>query len=188
MPFSALWTKLEQHKQSIEHQTMRDWFETEPKRAEQYTVKAAGLLLDYSKNRITAETMALLLQLAEASKLRQKMAALFNGEKINLTENRAALHTALRNQSKQAVWLDDQDIMPLVKQQLKKMRDLVDSVHSGQWTGYSGKAIKDIVNIGIGGSDLGPKMLVTALSPYHTGQVNCHFVSNVDGTDISDTL
>jgi glucose-6-phosphate isomerase len=184
----SAWNKLEQHKQSIEKQNMREWFKNDPNRAQRYSLEAAGLLLDYSKNRINDQSMSLLMQLANESGLRSKIDAMFNAEKINLTENRAVLHTALRNQSKQPVLLEGQDVMPGVFEQLEKMRNLVKAVHNGTWLGYSGKAIKDIVNIGIGGSDLGPKMITQALRPYHTHHVNCHFVSNVDGTDISETL
>ncbi|MDF2941043.1 MAG: glucose-6-phosphate isomerase [Gammaproteobacteria bacterium] len=185
---SAICEKLEQHKQSIEKQTMRELFKTEPTRAEHYSMEAAGLYLDYSKNRINDQTLALLSELAEESGLRSKIDAMFNGEKINLTEKRAVLHTALRNRSNRSVVIEGQDVMPLIHKQLQKIQGLVEAIHSGKWLGYSGKAIKDVVNIGIGGSDLGPKMMVSALSPYHTRHVNCHFVSNVDGTDIAETL
>ncbi|MDO8953925.1 MAG: glucose-6-phosphate isomerase [Gammaproteobacteria bacterium] len=176
---SPAWQKLQDHYQTICSEHMRDWFIADPKRADRYTLQACGLELDYSKNRISDETLKLLIQLAETSGLRHKIDAMFAGEKINLTEDRAVLHVALRNQI---------DVLPAVAAQLSKMRKLVEAVHSGKWLGFSGKKITDVVNIGIGGSDLGPKMVTHALKPYHTGHVNCHFVSNVDGTDITETL
>jgi len=182
------WNKLKEHQAAIASEHMRTWFSADPKRSERYKLQAAGLMLDYSKNRILDETLKLLLQLAHESQLPAKIQAMFNGEKINQTENRAVMHVALRNRSAQPVLVDGKEVMPLVNEQLNKMRDLVEAVHSGKWLGFSGKKITDVVNIGIGGSDLGPKMLTYALTPYHTGDVKCHFVSNVDGTNIAETL
>jgi glucose-6-phosphate isomerase len=174
---------------------MRDMFETDPARFEKFNVEFNEILFDYSKNRITEKTISLLLALAEEADLKAKIDATFSGEKINNTENRPVLHTALRNRSNHPVIVDGQDVMPDVNAVLDKMRTFVGSVRSGKWQGYTGKAITDVVNIGIGGSDLGPKMVVSALTPYTTAltpytnpELRSHFVSNVDGTDIAEVL
>jgi glucose-6-phosphate isomerase len=182
------WTLLKEHQAQIAAVPMREWFKTDPDRAKRYHISAAGLALDYSKNRINNETLNLLLRLADEAKLKSKIAALFSGEKINTTENRAVMHMALRSSSNQALMIDGQDIMPSVRAQIQKMQELVEAVHSGKWLGFSGKKITDIVNIGIGGSDLGPKMVCHALTPYHTHHVRCHFASNVDGTNMAEIL
>ena len=143
--------------------------------------------LIFSKNRITAETMSLLLDLIEQAGVPAMIQAMLNGEKINVTEKRAVLHTALRNRSNRPVFVDGQDVMPAVNQVLARLRNFTESVRSGSWLGHSGKPMINIVNIGIGGSDLGPKMVTEALRPYAHERLNLHFVSNVDGSDIAET-
>ncbi|MCF6765006.1 glucose-6-phosphate isomerase [Thiotrichales bacterium 19S3-7] len=159
-----------------------------PDHFDAYHLSACDILLDYSKNHINHQVMALLFELAESAQLSLKRDQMFAGEKINFTEDRAVLHTALRRPISDKVMLDGVNIVNLVHQSLEKMKHLVESVHNGQWKGYNGDNITDIVNIGIGGSDLGPKMVVEALTPYHTGQLKCHFISNVDGFSINRTL
>ena len=146
------------------------------------------ILFDYSKNRITQETMRLLFDLARQANLAGKIEAMFSGEKINTTENRAVLHVALRNRSNRPILVDGEDVMPEVNRVLAKMRAFSEAVRSGAWKGYTGKAITDVVNIGIGGSDLGPKMVCEALKPYGKPGLRVHFVSNVDSTDLVETL
>ncbi|TNF69854.1 MAG: glucose-6-phosphate isomerase [Gammaproteobacteria bacterium] len=160
----------------------------EPSRFDRYHLSTCDILLDYSKNHINSEVMDLLIQVAEDAQLQQRRDQMFDGAKINFTENRAVLHTALRRPKSDKLVLDGVDVIDLVHQSLDKMKLLVESVYSGGWTGYDGDTISDIVNIGIGGSDLGPKMVTEALTPYHTGRLNCHFISNVDGFTISQTL
>jgi len=167
---------------------MRDMFALDPARFEKFSLTFNEILFDYSKNRITEETVLLLLELAEQAGLKTKIDAAFSGEKFNNTEDRAVLHIALRNRSNRPVRVDGQDVMPDVNAVLGKMKSFVGSVRSGEWKGYTGKAITDVVNIGIGGSDLGPKMVVTALTPYTNPHLRSHFVSNVDGTDITEVL
>lgn len=146
------------------------------------------ILLDYSKNRIKMETKKLLLELARECQVSAAVGQLFNGEVINVTENRAVLHTALRNQRSTPVYVDGQDIIPAIKAVQEQMRTFCEKVHRGEWRGYSGRPITDVVNIGIGGSDLGPAMVTEALQPYHVPNTKLHFVSNIDGTDIAETL
>jgi len=181
------WKALQAHFGKIGGQHMRQMFEEDPGRFERYTLRCNELLVDYSKNRITDETLQLLIQLAEQSDLEQWIERMFSGERINFTEDRAVLHTALRNRSSTPVYVDGKDVMPDVNRVLKQMRVFTESVRSGEWKGYSGKAITDIVNIGIGGSDLGPVMATGALKPY-ASRLRVHFVSNIDGSQISDTL
>ncbi len=185
---SPAWQALLQHQQELADVHMRDLFAEDPQRFERFSIRFEDILFDYSKNRITAQTMKLLLALAEEAGLPQAVQAMFSGEKINLTENRAVLHTALRNRSNRPVYVDGQDVMPEVNRVLAKMRKFSQAVRSGDWKGYTGKAITDVVNIGIGGSDLGPKMVTEALKPYATPDLRAHFVSNVDGTDLVETL
>lgn len=166
---------------------MRDLFERDPERFERFSLRFEDILFDFSKNRITEKTFGLLLELAKEAGLEEAIRAMFSGEKINTTEDRAVLHVALRNRSNRPILADGQDVMPEVNEVLGKMRRFSEAVRSGEWRGYSGKAITDIVNIGIGGSDLGPKMVTRALAPY-AGDLRVHFVSNIDGTDISETL
>ncbi|MBE2221067.1 MAG: glucose-6-phosphate isomerase [Anaerolineae bacterium] len=185
---SPAWQKLQVHQPQIAATHMRDLFAADPARFDKFTVTFGDILFDYSKNRITEETLSLLLALAEQADLKAKIDAMFSGEKINNTEDRAVLHTALRNRSNRPIFVDGTDVMPEVNGVLAKMKGFVESVRSGDWKGYTGKAITDVVNIGIGGSDLGPKMVVTALTPYTRPDLRSHFVSNVDGTDIAETL
>jgi glucose-6-phosphate isomerase len=167
---------------------LRDLFASDPKRFEYFSLRFGDILFDYSKNRITAETISLLLDLARQAGLAEMIEAMFSGKKINVTENRAVLHIALRNRANRPIIVDGQDVMPEVNRVLDKMRLFSDSVRSGQWRGYSGRSITDVVNIGIGGSDLGPKMVTKALTPYGKPGLKVHFVSNVDGTDLVETL
>ena len=185
---TPVWTQLEQHYQKINSVQMRDLFAAEPDRFSRFSLKLDDILFDFSKNRINDDTLKLLLNLAHEAKLGEKIEAMFTGEKINRTENRAVLHTALRNRSNTPVLVDGVDVMPEVNRVLAKMRTFSEQVRSGAWKGYTGKAITDVVNIGIGGSDLGPKMVTIALAPYTKRDLHSHFVSNVDGTDIAETL
>lgn len=182
------WQALRSHQKSIESQHMRDWFDADPLRFEKYSIGFNDILLDYSKNRITAETMALLLELAHLAEVPRWTASMFNGDKINVTEDRAVLHVALRNRSNSPILVDGEDVMPQINAVLAKMRHFSEEVRSGRWRGHTGKAITDVVNIGIGGSDLGPVMVTEALKPYAQAGLNVHFVSNVDGTHIVETL
>ena len=167
---------------------MRDMFAHDEQRFAKLSLKHDDLLLDYSKHRITEETLALLFQLARDSDIEDWRDRMFSGEKINFTEHRAVLHTALRNRSNKPVFVDDKDVMPDVNRVLAQMRDFSDRVRSGTWQGFTGKRITDIVNIGIGGSDLGPVMVCTALEPYSHPELNAHFVSNIDGADLAQVL
>ncbi|PVU66712.1 glucose-6-phosphate isomerase [Plesiomonas shigelloides] len=185
---TAAWQALTQHYQSMRNVTLRDLFADDPLRFNAYSATFEDqFLLDYSKNLINQSTMQHLLALAHETKLPEAIAAMFRGDKINRTEDRAVLHVALRNRSNTPIMVDGQDVMPHVNAVLAKMKAFCDKVISGQWTGYTGKAITDVVNIGIGGSDLGPYMVTEALKPYKN-HLNMHFVSNVDGTHIAETL
>ncbi|HHJ13521.1 MAG TPA: glucose-6-phosphate isomerase, partial [Gammaproteobacteria bacterium] len=181
------WKALQEHYREIGELHMRQMFEQDPDRARRYTLRCCDLLVDYSKNRITDKTMKLLIELAEQSDLPAWIERMFTGERINFTENRPVLHTALRNRANTPVYVDGEDVMPAVNAVLAQMRRFTQAVRSGEWKGYTGKRITDVVNIGIGGSDLGPVMATAALKPY-TGVLRSHFVSNVDGSQISDTL
>jgi glucose-6-phosphate isomerase len=185
---SPTWQALTKHQQEISAVTMRELFAKEPKRAEHFSLKVGDIFLDYSKNKINQETMVMLLKLARDANLGAKIDSMFSGEKINTTENRAVLHTALRNRSGKPVVTDGKDVMPDILAVLEKMRGFTDKVRSGVWRGYSGKPITDIVNIGIGGSDLGPLMACHALQHYGHEKLIMHFVSNVDGTHMMETL
>ena len=185
---SPAWQALKTHQQQMAGVRMRDLFASDPQRFERFSLRFGDILFDYSKNRITATTLSLLFDLARQANLSQAIEAMFNGTKINLTENRAVLHTALRNRSNRPVLVDGKDVMPEVNRVLAKMRTFSEAVRSGAWTGYSGKAMTDVVNIGIGGSDLGPKMVTEALKPYGQPGLRVHFVSNVDSSDLSETL
>lgn len=182
------WQKLCVHQKMVQPLHMRDLFEADPKRFEKYSLKFADILFDYSKHRITDETLPLLLQMAREAKIEQWRDKMFAGEKINCTENRAVLHTALRNRSNTPVYVDGKDVMPEVNAVLKQMRTFTEKVRSGSWLGYTGKRITDIVNIGIGGSDLGPVMVCDALKPYASPDLNIHFVSNIDGAHLMRAL
>ena len=182
------WKALEAHQSQLAHTTIADLFKQEQNRFNDYSLTFENqILVDFSKNKINQETLKLLRQLAKESALDESINAMFTGEKINRTENRAVLHTALRNRSNTPVYVDGKDVMPEVNAVLAKMRSFCDRVISGEWKGYTGKAITDVVNIGIGGSDLGPYMVTEALRPYKN-RLNMHFVSNVDGTHIAETL
>lgn len=182
------WKKLSTHHQQMKAVHMKELFKDDPDRFQHFSTQFEDILLDYSKNRITQETLDLLLELAKESKLQDAITAMFSGEHINQTEDRAVLHTALRNQSGKSVKVDGQDVMPEVNEVLQRMKHFSEQLISGAWKGYSGKAITDIVNIGIGGSDLGPVMVTEALKHYQVPNIKAHFVSNVDGTHIAETL
>lgn len=185
---STQWQTLTQLASSIEGQHMRDWFAKEPNRAQKYSTSACGIWLDYSKNLINDDILAGLFELASSQKVFEKRDAMFAGEIINHTEQRAVLHTALRNFSGEPVLVDGQDVMPEVLATQDKIRDFVQTIHSGTHKGYTGKAIKHIVSIGIGGSFLGPKIMSEALKPYWFDGVKVHYVANVDGCHIQDVL
>jgi len=185
---SPAWKALEAHHQEVAGLHMRDLFANDPKRFEKFSLRFQDILFDYSKNRITEGTVSLLLDLARQAGLADKIGAMFSGEKINVTEGRAVLHVALRNRSNRPVLVDGRDVMPEVNLVLEKMRAFSEAVRSGVWKGYTGKPITDVVNIGIGGSDLGPQMVTAALKPYAQPGLNSHFVSNVDGTHMAETL
>ena len=184
---SPAWQKLAAHQKQLETTTMRELFAKDPERFNKFSIEFGGILYDFSKNRITEETLDLLVSLAEQAKVKEMAEAMFTGEKINVTERRAVLHTALRNRSNNPVYVDGKDVMPDVNRVLAKMKDFCARVRSGEWKGYTGKAITDVVNIGIGGSDLGPCMVCEALAPYQS-ILTPHFVSNVDGTHIVETV
>ncbi|MDT3404424.1 glucose-6-phosphate isomerase [Mucilaginibacter terrae] len=171
----------------LEPKQLKDLFATDPQRFSKFSVYFEEMLFDYSKNRIDDKVIALLIQLAKECRLNEAIAAMFNGEAINVTEGRPVLHTALRNQSNTPVLAEGKDVMPDVNAVLQHMKEFSEAVISGEWKGYTGKEITDVVNIGIGGSDLGPVMVTEALKPYKT-RLNLHFVSNVDGTHITETL
>ena len=177
------WKALEEHFQQIQNTHLRSLFADDATRGERFTLDAIGIYFDYSKNRVTDETLRLLLQLAEASGLRQRIDAMFSGEKINVTEQRAVLHVALRAPADQSIVVDGENVVPQVHAVLDKMATFSNRVRSGEWKGYTGKRIRNIVNIGIGGSDLGPHMAYEALKHYSDRNLTCRFVSNVDGTD-----
>jgi len=187
-PLTALpaWQALEKHAAAVRELHLRDLFARDPGRASRFSVEAEGLFLDYSKNRITDETISLLLQLAEQSGLQEKINAMFTGEKINLTENRSVLHVALRAPKSEKIYSDGVDVVPEVHQVLDKMAAFSDRVRSGEWKGHTGKRIRNVVNIGIGGSDLGPVMAYEALRHYSARDMTFRFVSNVDGTDFAE--
>ena len=180
--------QLQQHYQTLHYQHMRDMFADDPQRFERFSLQVGDLFLDYSKNRINSETMALLVKLAEEADIAGWRDRMFGGEKINNTENRAVLHVALRNRSDRPVWVDGVDVMPDVRAVIDKMAAFSERVREGVWLGYSGKRITDIVNIGIGGSDLGPQMVYQALKPYRHPDLKVHFISNVDGTHAEEAL
>jgi glucose-6-phosphate isomerase len=185
---SPAWQALADHYQKLSPVHMRTLFAQDPNRFDRFTLRFDDLLFDYSKNRITQETINLLLALAEQAQLSRWIERMFSGEKINVTEQRAVLHTALRNKSDRPVLVDGEDVMPFVDKELARMRALVHRIREGIWRGYTGKPIRDVVNIGIGGSDLGPSMVTEALRPYWKEGLRVHFVSNVDGTHLSETL
>jgi glucose-6-phosphate isomerase len=182
------WIALQQHAETIRPQQLRDLFKTDPARGTRFSAEACGLFLDYSKNRITDETLKLLIQLAKESGLRAHCEAMFTGQKINTTENRAVLHVALRAPKSESIVVDGEDVIPEVHAVLDKMSAFADKIRSGAWLGYTDKPIKNIVNIGIGGSDLGPVMAYEALKHYTHRDLTFRFVSNVDGTDFVEAV
>jgi glucose-6-phosphate isomerase len=185
---SPAWQALKAHQAAIEPISMRRMFRDDPARFERLSVRFDGLLFDYSKNRITAETVGLLLALAEQAGLSGWIERMFDGDKVNATEHRAALHTALRNRSDRPVTVDGRDVMPDVRRVLAHMRRFSDALRDGAHLGHTGKRITDVVNIGIGGSDLGPLMVCESLEHYARADLRAHFVSNVDGTHMAETL
>ncbi|WP_137936059.1 glucose-6-phosphate isomerase [Chitinivorax sp. B] len=185
---SPAWLALQAHFEQTRHLHLRELFQHDPGRAERMSIEVCDMLLDYSKNRVTDQTQRLLIDLAKQENLPQKIAAMFSGEKINVTENRAVLHTALRNRANTPVYVDGDDVMPKVNTVLTRIGSFCDRVRHGEWLGYTGQPITDIVNIGIGGSDLGPLMVCEALKTYGHPRLNMHFVSNVDGAQIADVL
>src|SRR2546425_1090715 len=182
------WKALESHYKKVSRLHLRQLFAEDPKRGERMAVEAVGLYLDYSKNRVTGETLKLLFQLAEESGLQARIDAMFRGEKINVTEKRAVVHVALRAPKGASIVVDGDDVVPQVHAVLDKMADFSDRVRSGEWKGYTGKRIRNIINIGIGGSDLGPVMAYEALKHYSERGMTFRFVSNVDGTDFAEAV
>ncbi|MDN0074988.1 glucose-6-phosphate isomerase [Crenobacter sp. SG2303] len=182
------WKALWDHFEAAKDVHMRDLFANDPERAERYSLEVDGLFLDYSKNRLADDTLALLMELAHQVGLPAKIKAMFKGEKLNTTEQRAVLHVALRNRTNAPIKVDGEDVMPKVNAVLERMGRFAHAVRSGEWLGYTNQPITDIVSIGIGGSDLGPLMVCSALKPYGHPRLNMHFVSNVDGAQLKETL
>ena len=182
------WKKLKEHYRVMKNRHMVDLFRQDPKRFSRFSATFEDILVDYSKNIITQETLRLLLGLARECKLKEAIERMFTGDGINETEGRAVLHVALRNRSNTPINVNGSDVMPEVNAVLGQMKRFSNAVISGNWKGYTGKTITDIVNIGIGGSDLGPLMVTEALRPYWKPHLHPHFVSNVDGTHIVETL
>jgi glucose-6-phosphate isomerase len=184
----AAWQALETHYPKVRELHLRKLFADDPKRGERMTTEAIGIYFDYSKHRITDETLGLLVQLAEESGLRARIDSMFRGEKINITENRAVLHTALRAPQGQSIVVDGEDVVPKVHAVLDKMTGFCNRVRSGEWKGHTGKPIRNVINIGIGGSDLGPVMAYEALRHYSQRDLTLRFVSNIDGTDFAEAI
>ena len=185
---SMSWKKLDKYAKKIRKKEMRDMFEKDPNRAKKFSIEYDGLFLDYSKNIVDSKALGLLFGLAKHVKLKKKIDKMFEGDKINLTENRAVLHVALRNRKNNPIYVDGKDVMPEINRVLAKMKSFSEAVRLGKFKGYTGKKLTNIVNIGIGGSDLGPKMAVEALKKYVSKDMNCYFVSNIDGTACADVL
>lgn len=185
---SRAWQALQAHYPALARVHMRDLFRDDAQRFNRFSLGVNGILLDYSKNRITEETLRLLFDLAAQADIKAWTEKMFSGDRVNVTENRAVLHVALRNRSNRPIVVDGKDVMPAVNAVLAHMQAFTEAVRSGAWKGYSSKSITDIVNIGIGGSDLGPKMVCAALTPYGKPGLRMHFVSNVDGTHMAETL
>lgn len=185
---SPLWKSLQQHYLDIKDGHMRDWFAADANRFERFQVQAAGLTLDYSKNRITDDTMRLLLQLAQERNVTASIDSMFSGEAINRSEKRPALHTALRNFSDRPILVDGQDIMPEVRDTVRRMEEFCWKIRRNQWRGYNNKPFTDVVSIGIGGSFLGPKLASGALKPYWDSRLNIHYLANIDGSHITEIL
>ncbi len=182
------WSKLISHFDDIKETHLKGFFESDTNRFNDFSVQFEDILLDYSKNRVTKDTMDLLFSLTSECELNEAIKSMFTGDEINTTEGRAVLHTALRNRSNEPVMVDGEDVMPKINQVLDQMKQFSEKVLSGEWKGYSGKPIKSIVNIGIGGSDLGPVMVTEALKHYKHPNIDTYFVSNVDGTHMAETL
>ena len=185
---TSAWTALQSHYKTVSKLHLRQLFDDDPKRGERMTAEAAGIYLDYSKNRITDKTLDLLFQLAEQRGLRSKIEAMFRGDKINISENRAVLHVALRAPKNTSIIVDDKNVVPDVHSVLDKMSDFSNRVRTGIWSGYTGRRIRNVINIGIGGSDLGPVMAYEALEHYSDRTLTFRFVSNIDGTDLAEAL
>ena len=185
---SAEWSALESHYQDTRHQAMTELFEADPDRHERFSLSLDAIHLDYSKNRIMPRTMELLMELLRRSGIEEMRQQMFGGERINFTEQRAVLHTALRRPTGYAMNVDGEEVASEIADVLDQMRDFCGRVISGEWVGYTGKRITDVVNIGIGGSDLGPYMVTEALKPFAHGKLRVHFVSNVDGSHLAETL
>ena len=182
------WNALKVHYKKIGERHLRDLFDDDPERAEKFTAEAVGISLDYSKNRITEKTIRLLLELAEESGLRERIDAMFRGDKINITENRAVLHVALRAPKEATIVVDGKNVVPEVHAVLDRMSAFSNRVRSGAWTGHTGKRIRNVINVGIGGSDLGPVMAYEALKHYSERSMTFRFVSNIDGTDFAEAV
>ncbi|MER6707136.1 glucose-6-phosphate isomerase, partial [Streptomyces fumanus] len=183
------WTALEDHRaEALLHPDLRELFAADPSRAERYVVRVGDLRIDYSKNLVTDETLALLQELAKATDVFGLRDAMFEGRKINVTEDRAVLHTALRAPADAVIEVDGENVVPKVHAVLDRMSDFADRVRSGEWTGHTGKRIRTVVNIGIGGSDLGPAMAYEALRAYTDRSLGFRFVSNVDGADLHEAI
>ncbi|HEY8429224.1 MAG TPA: hypothetical protein VIL20_12645, partial [Sandaracinaceae bacterium] len=185
---TAAWKALSAHYESIRDVHLRELFARDPARAERMVLRLDDLYVDYSKNRVTDETLALLVRLAEERELPRWIERMFAGEAINVTEGRAVLHVALRNRSDRPIVTGGRDVMPEVRAVLAKMRAFTERLRSGEHRGHTGQTITDVVNIGIGGSDLGPAMVCEALRPYWRDDLRAHFVSNVDGSHLAETL
>jgi glucose-6-phosphate isomerase len=185
---TAAWRKLQEHSKAMKHVHMKDLFTEDKNRFKKYSFAVTDITCDFSKNIVTDETKELLLSLAYECELQKAIKALFTGELINETEGRSVLHTALRNFSGKPVFSEGKDVMPEVKKEWEHMKNFCRKIHSGEWKGYSGKKIKYVVNIGIGGSDLGPVMVTEALKPYWKEGIQAYFVSNIDGTDLAEVL
>jgi glucose-6-phosphate isomerase len=182
------WRALASHYKTVAKLHLQQLFADDPKRGERLAVEAVGLYLDYSKNRVTDETMRLLLQLAEESGLKARIDAMFRGEKINITEKRAVLHVALRAPRDESIVVDGENVVPKVHAVLDRMADFSNRVRSGEWKGHTGKRIRNVINVGIGGSDLGPVMAYEALKHYSDRAMTFRFVSNIDGTDFAEAV
>jgi glucose-6-phosphate isomerase len=182
------WKALEAHAHEIKQMNLRQLFATDPQRGAQFSEEAVGIYLDYSKNRVTAETIQLLIELANESGLRERIDAMFSGEKANVTEDRAVLHVALRTPPTATIFVDGENVVRQVHAVLDKMADFTDCVRNGAWKGHTGKRMRNVVNIGIGGSDLGPVMAYEALKYYSKRDMTFRFVSNVDATDFAEAV
>ena len=180
------WKALQAHFAAVRGMTLRQLFDQDSARGERWTLEGAGIFLDYSKHRATDETLRLLLELARDCGLRERIDAMFRGEKINVTENRAVLHVALRAPKGASIVVDGEDVVPAVHAVLDRMEAFANRVRSGDWKGHTGKRIRNVVNVGIGGSDLGPVMAYEALKHYSERSMRFEFVSNVDGTDFAE--